>query len=125
MNRINLLPKWVLPDSIPSVYDCESGSWMEMAAKVYGAARELQDDYNVFAGEINKAVNDYIESDKKDQEAFKEEIIKIVHDYIRMIERRPIFFLKAATRILKMLHAAYILHALTIGCFIQRDVLFF
>lgn len=88
MNRINLLPKWVLPDSIPSVYDCESGSWVEMAAKVYGAIRELQGDYNVFAEEINKAVNDYIESDKKDQEAFKEEIRKIVHDYIRMIDEK-------------------------------------
>ena len=74
MSRINLLPNWMLPDSIPSVYDTQSGSFQEMVAKVYGAMRELQLDYKSFVNEINKSITEFTESTDQDQEKFKEDI---------------------------------------------------
>lgn len=88
MSRINLLPKWVLPDTIPSVYDCTSGSWVEMAAKLYGAMRELQTDYNSFVDELNKTITDYMNSTTKDQEEFKNHITTIMHNYIMKIDEK-------------------------------------
>lgn len=83
MNRIELLPIWTLSDGIPSVYDTTSGTYQEMVAKVYGAMRNLQLDYNSFANEINDAITKYI---NVDQQTFKDEITKIVHNYIVMID---------------------------------------
>lgn len=88
MSRINLLPKWVLPDTIPSVYDCTSGSWVEMAAKLYGAMRELQTDYNSFVDELNETITDYTNSTTKDQEEFKNHITTIMHNYIMKIDEK-------------------------------------
>lgn len=88
MNRINLLPNWQLPDSIPSVYDTQSGSFQEMVAKVYGAMKDLQLDYNKFAEEINKTITEFINSTNQDQEQFKECINKIMHDYIIKIDEK-------------------------------------
>lgn len=88
MSRINVLPNWMLPDSIPSVYDTQSGSFQEMVAKVYGAMRELQLDYKSFVNEINKSITEFTESTDQDQEKFKENIIKIIHDYIKMIDEK-------------------------------------
>lgn len=86
MGRINVLPKWVLPGTRPSVYDTESGTALEMVAKVYGAMKQLQMDYNAFADEINKTISDFINDTKADYECFKNKINKIMHDYIRMID---------------------------------------
>lgn len=86
MSKINVLPNWMLPDSIPSVYDVQSGSFQEMVAKVYGAMRTLQLDYNSFVNEINNSINNFVESTNKDQEDFKEEITKIMHEYIQLID---------------------------------------
>lgn len=88
MSRINLLPNWMLPDSIPSVYDTQSGSFQEMVAKVYGAMRELQLDYNKFAEEINQSITEFVESTNQDQDKFKEDITKILHNYIMMLDEK-------------------------------------
>ena len=88
MSRINALPNWMLPDSIPSVYDTQSGSYQEMVAKVYGAMKELQLDHNKFAEEINKSITEFTESTNQDISKFKEDITKIMHDYIMMIDTK-------------------------------------
>lgn len=88
MNRIELLPIWTLSDGIPSVYDTTSGTYQEMVAKVYGAMRTLQLDYNSFANVVNEAITRFITDTNSDQEKFKNEINKIVHDYIVMIDTK-------------------------------------
>lgn len=88
MKKIPLLPYWQLPDSIPSVYDTQSGSYQEMVAKVYGAMRTLQTEYNSFVDEINKTITDFINSTNQDQECFKKQITKIMHDYIIKIDEK-------------------------------------
>ena len=60
MNKITLLPKWVFSGTTPSVYDTESGTCIEMTAKVYNAMRELQTSYNEFADEINTTITEYL-----------------------------------------------------------------
>lgn len=86
MNRITLLPKWAIPSHIPSVYDTESKTCLDMTSKVYGAMRQLQEDYNVFVDEINKTIIDFVNGTNQDHEKFKEDITKLIHDYIRMLD---------------------------------------
>lgn len=88
MGKIKLLPKWILPDTIPSVYDTTSGTAIEMVAKVYGAMRNLQTEYNSFIDEINETITDYMNSTNKDYEEFKNKITKIMHDYIMKIDEK-------------------------------------
>lgn len=86
MEKITLLPKWAIPSNIPSVYDRESGTCIEMTAKVYGAMRKLQEEYNVFVDEFNKTITEFIDGTNQDHEKFKEDITKLIHDYIRMLD---------------------------------------
>lgn len=88
MGKITLLPHWVLPDTLPSVYDTQSGTAIEMVAKVYGAMRTLQTEYNLFVDEVNKSINDFVSSVEQDQECFKKNITKIMHDYIAKIDEK-------------------------------------
>lgn len=88
MNKVTLLPKWILPDTLPSVYDTQSGTAVEMVAKVYGAMRTLQTEYNSFVDEVNKTITNFINSTNQDQECFKNKITKIMHDYIIKIDEK-------------------------------------
>lgn len=88
MNKVNVLPRWVLPDTLPSVYDTESGTCIEMTAKVYGATRELQEKYNSFIEEIETKINEYLEQRTIDYDTFTADINKIVHNYIKMLDEK-------------------------------------
>lgn len=88
MSRINLLPKWVFPDSRFSVYDTESGTAIEMVSKVYNAMRTLQTDYNKFIDEINVEIKNFMSSTTQTQSCFLTNINKIVHDYIAMLDEK-------------------------------------
>lgn len=86
MERITLLPHWVLTNVRPGFYDTDSGTTIEQTAKVYRAMRELQSDYNKFVDEINTCITEFVDSINKDQEEFEEEITKIIHDYIKTLD---------------------------------------
>lgn len=88
MSKVTLLPYWQLPDSIPSVYDVQSGSYQEMVAKVYGAMRTLQTEYNSFVDETNKIITDFINSVNKDQEEFECRMTKVIHDYLDYLDTK-------------------------------------
>ena len=90
MNKITLLPKWIYPNTIPSVYDGESKTCLDMTAKVYGAMRNLQEEYNLFVDEINKCITDFIESGNKEEEEFEARLTKIIHDYIHALDLKVI-----------------------------------
>ena len=77
MGRINLLPHWHLTNPQPAFYDLESATAVDMVAKVYGAMRELQSDYNNCVDEINKTIKEFISSTEKNQECFMNKITKI------------------------------------------------
>lgn len=86
MGRINLLPHWHLTNPQPAFYDLESATAVDMVAKIYGAMRELQSDYNTYVDEINKTIKEFVYSSEKNQECFMNKISKIVHDYIKMLD---------------------------------------
>ena len=88
MNKVIVLPRWILPDTLPSVYDTESGTCIEMTAKVYGATRELQEKYNSFIEEIETKINEYLEQRTIDYDTFTADINKIVHNYIKMLDEK-------------------------------------
>ena len=74
MLRIPLLPNWVLPPTLPSVYDSESKTAIEMTAKVYGAMQKLIEDYNNFADQINKEIETFTSSSETEISEFKKTI---------------------------------------------------
>ena len=83
---IKLLPRWVLTGVTPNIFDSESVSGVEANARLYGKMQELIEDYNKFVDEINKAITDYTESDKKDTETFKTCITNLIENYIKSID---------------------------------------
>lgn len=85
---INILPYWKLTDLSPAFYDTESGTAIEQTAKVYGAVRELQLDYNEMVTELNEKIKEYEDATSKDNQEFQSEITKIVHDYLKMLDTK-------------------------------------
>lgn len=88
MFKLTVLPKWIFTGTIPSVYDTESGTCIEMTAKVYNAMRELQQKTTLFIEELNKTINEFENGIIEDQNCFKTHIDKIMHDYIAMIDEK-------------------------------------
>ena len=72
MARLPLLPAWVLPPTLPSIYESESATALEMVAKVYGATKQMVEDYNKFADEINKEISEFTSSSAAEIQNFKD-----------------------------------------------------
>ena len=85
---MQLLPKWVLTNPSPSIYDSESGTAVQMVAKVYGAMNTLIEEYNQFADEVNKQIIEYNEDITKDNDNFKKCITETVEKYIKSIDMK-------------------------------------
>lgn len=88
MSRFKLLPHWCFTATLPAFYDTESGTAIEQTARLHGVVESLINDYNKYVDEINKTINEFIESSDKDFECFTNKIIKICHDYIKMIDEK-------------------------------------
>lgn len=83
---MQLLPKWILTNPHPSVYDTESGSAVQMVAKVYGAMNELIAEYNKMVDEVNKQIIEHQNSTDKDIDSFKECVTETIETYIKSID---------------------------------------
>ena len=68
------LPKWLLPSSIPSVYDTESATALEQTAKVYGAMRQLIEEYNAFSESLESAFNENNAANAAEIQNFKKSV---------------------------------------------------
>lgn len=88
INKIELLPVWCITDKYPAFYDTESATAIEQTAKLYGAMRILQEEYNNMATNVNATITAFINDVNADQEEFENHINKIVHDYIAMIDEK-------------------------------------
>lgn len=72
------LPVWVFPSALPSVYDSESFTALEMVYKLYGAVNEL-------IGEYNKTVenlNGFQEEEKAAREEFELKVTKVIRQFM-------------------------------------------
>jgi len=74
MSRLPLLPKWILPPTMPSIYDSESATALEMVAKVYGAVSKVVEDYNVFVDQINEEIRSFTSSSEEEITNFKKSV---------------------------------------------------
>ena len=70
MDRIPVMPRWVVP-TLPSVFDTESATPLEMVAKCYGAMRLMMDDYNRLAEELTAAIEQFTVGSSAETENFK------------------------------------------------------
>lgn len=82
------LPKWVLTNPRPSIYDSESATAIEMTAKLYGAMSELVDEYNLFTDKVNAEIEKFEKSTDADIELFKVSIRQEFEDFIGVVEMK-------------------------------------
>lgn len=82
------LPIWNLTTKRPAFYDMESLTAVEQTAKIYGAMQELIDEYNLFATEVNKSIDEYTTATDQDQECFKTEMTTLIENYIKSIDMK-------------------------------------
>lgn len=82
------LPHWCMTDLQPAFYDTESGSALQMVARVYKKIEELITNYNSFVDEINRYVEEFETGMIADFECFKNCIIKTMNEYIETIDTK-------------------------------------
>jgi uncharacterized protein YdcH (DUF465 family) len=68
------LPRWLLPSSVPSVYDTDSKTVIEQTAKVYGAMRQLIEEYNAFSETMENAFNENNSANAAEIQNFKKSV---------------------------------------------------
>ncbi len=82
------LPHWVLTDTFPAFYDCESATAIQQTAKLYGKIQELITEYNNFARDVNRYITEFEEGIIKDFNCFQNCVIKTMNDYIKSIDTK-------------------------------------
>lgn len=70
------LPKWVLPPTMPSIYESESLTALEAVARVYGATKQLIDEYNEFAAALQEEVDEFESTSSTEITEFKQAMEK-------------------------------------------------
>lgn len=86
--RFPLLPKWALTNKLPAYYDWESLTAVDQTARLYATIQGLIEDYNKFADEINKAIEELINGVNSDQECFEKRMTKVIHDYLDYLDTK-------------------------------------
>ena len=82
------LPHWCLTDLQPAFYDTESGSAIQMIARIYPKIEELVVNYNSFVDEINRYIDEFETGMIADFNCFKNCIIKTMNEYIETIDTK-------------------------------------
>ena len=83
---MKLLPKWVLTNEFPSIYDSDSKTVLEQTARLYGAMNDLITEYNSFAENVNALITDFTNSATQNQKEFEISIRQEFQDFIDVIE---------------------------------------
>lgn len=82
---MQLLPKWVLTNPLPGVYDLESGTATEMTARVYAAMNNLIEEYNAFADSINNKITEFTGTTEEQYNLFALDLRQEFQDFIDVI----------------------------------------
>lgn len=85
---MQLLPKWEMTSRHPAFFDAESGSCIEMTARVYNAMQTLIREYNAFVEEVNSKITNFDADTKAEMEQFKVCITELVHNFIHCVESK-------------------------------------
>lgn len=82
------LPDWRLTNRFPTHYDCESGTTIEMTAKVYAAMQQLINEYNQFVVELNKELAQFKGETNVEIEQFKQCVTELVENHIKLVDTK-------------------------------------
>lgn len=82
------LPHWVLTDTLPAFYDCESATAIQQTAKLYGEIQKLITEYNNFTRDVNRYITEFEDGIIKDFNCFQNCVIKTMNDYIESIDTK-------------------------------------
>lgn len=80
------LPKWALPNNYPAFYDTESATAIEMTAKLYGAMSSFADEYNKFADDVNKVIEEFVAKGAEDYLVFQMKMEQLYSDFVKVVE---------------------------------------
>ena len=83
---MELLPKWVLPPTMPSIYETESFTALEMVAKVYGAMNELITEYNKFVDSVNTQMETFTAETEEQYNLFAVGLRQEFQDFIDVVD---------------------------------------
>ena len=83
---MKLLPKWIMQDTTPAVYDAESVTNLEAIAKLRAAMNNLITEYNAFADQVNTQINEFVAATEQDQEAFETALRQEFQDFIDTVD---------------------------------------
>ena len=82
---MNLLPKWIMQDTSPAVYDTESVTALEGVAKLHAAMQALIKEYNELVENINTQFTQIVTSYGKDQKEHETALRQEFQDFIDVI----------------------------------------
>lgn len=80
------LPKWIIPDKFPALYDLESATAVEMVAKLYGSMQTLISEYNDYVSALNKNIDTYEADLTKANDDFKRTMEMFVNNFIECVD---------------------------------------
>lgn len=79
------MPRWVLTNEHPAVYDSESATVLEQTAKIYGKMNELIEDYNGFTSSVIERIAQFESSTSNNIEEFQVGIRQEFQDFIDIV----------------------------------------
>lgn len=85
---MDLLPKWALVNHFPAIHDFESLTVLEQTARIYGAMNQLIGEYNTFADQINKSIEDFQTASEEDRNNFEIAMRQEFQDFIDIVDLR-------------------------------------
>lgn len=83
---MRLLPKWIITDRFPAIYDHESATAIEMVAKLYGHTEELVREYNQMVDDVNATITNFMKQSNSDYKAFTLEIAQKLQNFIDLVD---------------------------------------
>ena len=85
---MQLLPKWILTNTMPSLYDAEAGSASAMAKAAYEAVNGIITEYNDFVDSANKKIEEFTGTTREEYQLFAVSLRQEFQDFIDVISLR-------------------------------------
>lgn len=82
---MKLLPKWIMQDTSPAVYDTESVTAIEGVAKLHAAMQAMINEYNTLVDSINGQFEQIVSTYGKDQQEYESALRQEFQDFIDIV----------------------------------------
>lgn len=82
------LPKWVLTNKYPSVFDSESKTAIEQTARLYGAMNDLIEEHNKYVEALNSNIAKFEAGIITSNDCFRNNVTKVMNEYITSIDSK-------------------------------------